>query len=187
MNVSIEDLINNWKLEMDSQVEKFEKSAETIRNFEFMFQDQYTKVFNYFFKFFQVGFLSELINKISENGENTVSELNDILKEEDHIIDNLDSIENFLDKYLNVVLDKKNLDENLTDIDDKIYTSTLECETFTTEIQKEIDLIQNNINNQTEFHLKKVENLRSFKDEKAEVALDVIKIILFLNFSRKMI
>ena len=119
-----------------------------------------------------------MINKITENGENTVSELNNILKEEDHIIDNLDSIENFLDKYLNVVLDKKNMDDNLTDVDDKIYTSTLECETLSTEIQKEIDLIQNNINNQTEFHLKKVENLRSFKDEKAEVALDVKKIIL---------
>ena len=56
MNVSIEDLINNWKLEMDSQVEKFEKSAETIRNFEFMFQDQYTKVFNFYFLFFRLDF-----------------------------------------------------------------------------------------------------------------------------------
>jgi len=44
MSLSIEDLINNWKLELDNQVEKFEKAADSIKNFELNFQNQYDKV-----------------------------------------------------------------------------------------------------------------------------------------------
>jgi hypothetical protein len=41
---SIEDLINKWKLELDNQVEKFDKAADSIKNFELNFQNQYDKV-----------------------------------------------------------------------------------------------------------------------------------------------
>ena len=48
MNLSIEDLINKWKLELDNQVEKFEKSSDSIKNFELNFQNQYDKVILFF-------------------------------------------------------------------------------------------------------------------------------------------
>lgn len=44
MNASIEDIINRWKLELDNQVEKFEKSAYSIKEFEINFQNQYDRV-----------------------------------------------------------------------------------------------------------------------------------------------
>lgn len=46
MSLSIDDLINKWKLELDNQVEKFEKAADSIKNFELNFQSQYDKVNN---------------------------------------------------------------------------------------------------------------------------------------------
>lgn len=47
MGLSIEDLINKWKLNLDNQVEKFEKAADSIKNFELNFQNQYDKVLKY--------------------------------------------------------------------------------------------------------------------------------------------
>ena len=48
MSLSIDDLINKWKLELDNQVDKFEKAADSIKNFELNFQNQYDKVRNTF-------------------------------------------------------------------------------------------------------------------------------------------
>ena len=44
MSLSIDDLINKWKLELDNQVCGFEKSADSIKNFELNFQNHYNKV-----------------------------------------------------------------------------------------------------------------------------------------------
>jgi hypothetical protein len=44
MNKNIEDVINRWKNELDNQVERFDKSAETLKNFENTFQKRFEMV-----------------------------------------------------------------------------------------------------------------------------------------------
>lgn len=114
-----------------------------------------------------------MINKITENGENTLNELTNISKEEDYIIDQLDCMERNLDKFFDIVSKSTNLNKKELSIDDNIYSSAIELDSNIKEIQKEIDNIQNNFSNQSEFHAKKVENLKSFHDKNSGASFDV--------------
>jgi hypothetical protein len=45
MSSSLEDLINKWKIDLDSQVSNFEKSVDSLKEFEINFQKDYNKVY----------------------------------------------------------------------------------------------------------------------------------------------
>lgn len=114
-----------------------------------------------------------MINKITENGENTLNELTIISKEEDYIIDQLDSMEKNLDKFLNIAPKNNNLPDNTHAFDDKIYNKSIELDNNLKEINKEINLIQNNFKMQAEYHKQKAESLKAFQDSKSNISIDV--------------
>ena len=120
-----------------------------------------------------MGHLSELINKITENGENTLNELTNISREEDYIINQLDCMERNLDKFFDIVPKNTSQNDKSFSLDDKIYSSALELDSNIKDIQSEINTIQNNFNVQSENHAKKVENLKSFQENKSGASLDV--------------
>jgi len=130
--------------------------------------------------------LSELINKISENGENTLNELNNISKEEDYIIDQLDSMERNLDKFYDLVSKSNAVPDKALNIDDKIYSNILELDTNIKDLQKDIDNIQSNFNIQSETHGKKVESMKNFYDQNSGASFNV-KIFLYFLKNRKRI
>lgn len=44
MNRTIDETINNWKLELESQTENFKSSAEKIKQFEYSFLKNFDNV-----------------------------------------------------------------------------------------------------------------------------------------------
>ena len=103
-----------------------------------------------------------------------------ISKEEDYIIDQLDCMERNLDKFFDIVSKNANPNDKGLSIDDNIYSSSLELDSNIKDIQKEIDLIQNNFNVQSENHAKKVDNLKNFLEKNIGESFDVyLKTYLF--------
>ncbi len=103
-----------------------------------------------------------------------------ISKEEDYIIDQLDCMERNLDKFFDIVSKNANPNDKGLSIDDNIYSSSLELDSNIKDIQKEIDLIQNNFNVQSENHAKKVDNLKKFLEKNSGESFDVyLKTYLF--------
>ena len=49
MNRTIDETINNWKLELESQVEMFDNNADKIKQFEFLILKNYDNVKNIFY------------------------------------------------------------------------------------------------------------------------------------------
>lgn len=47
MNRTIDETINNWKLELESQVEMFDNNADKIKQFEFLILKNYDNVKKY--------------------------------------------------------------------------------------------------------------------------------------------
>lgn len=100
--------------------------------------------------------------------------MENISKEEDFIIDQLGSMERNLDKFFDIACKNSNNNPNITSIDDTIYSSTLELDANVKDVQKEIDDIQENIIKQSESYSKKIENLKSFQDQKTGAFFNVI-------------
>lgn len=86
-------------------------------------------------------------------------------------------MERNLDKFFDIVSKNNNINEKGLSVDDKIYSSAIELDSNVKEIQREIDTIHNNFNNQSEYHAKKVENLKSFHDKNSGISFDVMNII----------
>jgi hypothetical protein len=49
MNRTIDETINNWKLELETQTELFNNNAEKIKQFEFSFLKNFDNVNNFCF------------------------------------------------------------------------------------------------------------------------------------------
>ena len=129
MKKSIEEVINHWKIELDNQVDRFDASAEKLKNFEFMFRKHFETIVS----------LYELISNLKEDADKTLRNLKDISLEEDQIIEQLNLMEKSLDQYLDIA-DNRESQGRRQQLDgrDHIYDTA-------TDIAKTVDLIQKDI------------------------------------------
>jgi hypothetical protein len=135
MKKSIEDVINKWKNDLDTQVDKFENNAEKLKQFEFMFLKNFESICS----------LYDLINNLKEDGLKTMKTLEDVSTEEDYVIEQLNIMEKQIDQYLEVA-EKNNFDKGIqSENRNYIYNTAIDISRSADDIQKDIDEINSKI------------------------------------------
>jgi hypothetical protein len=155
MKKSIEEIINHWKNELDNQVDRFDSSADKLKNFEFMFRKHFETICS----------LYELINNLKEDGNTTLRNLKDISLEEDQIIEQLNIMEKSLDQYLEIADNRQPLTgRSQFDGRDQIYLTATEIAKTVEEIQKDIDEVNSKISQGNAFNKEDNLNVLSYEN-----------------------
>jgi len=134
MKKTIEEVVNKWKNDLDKQVDKFEVTAEKLKNFELKFLNNFESICS----------LHEIYNGMKEQSERTIKNLQDIEREEDAILEQMSQMEKHIDQYLEVA-ERSNLGLQVQDEGDFIYSTANELVKTVDEVQKEIDEINSKI------------------------------------------
>ena len=129
MKKSIEEVVNHWKGQLDSQVARFTLSSSQLREFECKFLKSCDSVTSLF----------ELTNALREETESRKRKLEDLSRDEDTIIEQLTLMDKELDQYITL------LGQNHPEITKKfeeggdVYSQTQEISSTMKEVQADLN------------------------------------------------